>query len=136
MISGKFLFDDRYILYSKIRPYLRKAALACRRGLCSADVYPMRPGNTRMTREFLCGVLLSETFSKYAESVSARANIPEINRMELLAFRLNLPPLSLQHQFAARVTEVQALEAQQAASRQLLDHLFQSMLHRAFRGEL
>ncbi len=46
------------------------------------------------------------------------------------------PPLPLQHQFATRVAEVRVLEAQQAAGRQRLDDLFQSMLHRAFRGEL
>jgi type I restriction enzyme S subunit len=47
-----------------------------------------------------------------------------------------LPPLPLQHTFAVRVAEVRALEAQQAASRRRLDDLHQSLLHRAFRGEL
>jgi hypothetical protein len=36
----------------------------------------------------------------------------------------------------ARVLEVRELESAQAASRQRLDALFQSMLHRAFQGEL
>ncbi|HFQ7965945.1 TPA: restriction endonuclease subunit S, partial [Pseudomonas aeruginosa] len=43
LISKKFLFDDRYVLYSKIRPYLRKCAMAEGVGLCSADMYPVRP---------------------------------------------------------------------------------------------
>lgn len=59
-----------------------------------------------------------------------------INQQDVLALKLAVPPLPLQRQFAARVTEVRALEAQQAASRRRLDDLFQSMLHRAFRGEL
>jgi restriction endonuclease S subunit len=37
--SGKYLFDETTILYSKIRPYLRKAARPDFQGLCSADVY-------------------------------------------------------------------------------------------------
>jgi hypothetical protein len=37
---------------------------------------------------------------------------------------------------AQRVTEIRKLEAVQAASRQRLEALFQSMLHRAFQGEL
>ncbi|HVA01871.1 MAG TPA: restriction endonuclease subunit S [Terriglobia bacterium] len=49
---------------------------------------------------------------------------------------LLLPPLPLQRQFAARVTEVRALEDQQAASRRRLDDLFASLLHRAFQSEL
>jgi type I restriction enzyme S subunit len=47
-----------------------------------------------------------------------------------------VPPLSRQHEFAARVTELRFMEAEQAASRHRLDDLFQSMLHRAFEGEL
>jgi len=42
----------------------------------------------------------------------------------------------LQKEFAARVTEIRALQAEQAASRQRLESLFQSLLHRAFNGDL
>jgi hypothetical protein len=34
------------------------------------------------------------------------------------------------------VTEIRAMQGEQAASRRRLDDLFQSMLHRAFQGEL
>ena len=37
---------------------------------------------------------------------------------------------------AARVSEVRALQAEQATSRRRLDELFQSLLHRVFQGEL
>ena len=37
-ISGKYLFADGDIVYSKIRPYLRKAIFADFDGLCSADM--------------------------------------------------------------------------------------------------
>lgn len=46
------------------------------------------------------------------------------------------PPLALQQEFARRVEEIRALETAQTATRHRLDHLFQSMLHRAFNGEL
>jgi type I restriction enzyme S subunit len=45
-------------------------------------------------------------------------------------------PLPLQKEFAQRVTEVRELEAVQVANRQRLEALFQSLLHRAFNGEL
>ena len=60
----------------------------------------------------------------------------KFNASELSALKLPLPPLPLQEEFAKRVTEIRELEAKQAASRERLDALFQSMLHRAFRGEL
>ena len=46
------------------------------------------------------------------------------------------PPMPLQKKFAQRVTEIRELEAGQAASRRRLEELFQSLLHRAFNGEL
>jgi type I restriction enzyme S subunit len=46
------------------------------------------------------------------------------------------PPLPLQREFAARVSEIRGLQAEQAASGQRLNDLFQAMLHRAFEGEL
>lgn len=61
---------------------------------------------------------------------------PGLNLSQLRLIHVYLPPLSLQREFTACVTEIRALEAQQAASRRHLDDLFQSLLHRAFTGEL
>src|SRR5207302_6507267 len=43
LTSGKFVFSANDVLYNKIRPYLRKVARPTFRGLCSADMYPLRP---------------------------------------------------------------------------------------------
>ena len=58
------------------------------------------------------------------------------NKSELEKIPAIIPPPPPQRQFAARVTEVRELESVQATSRQRLDDLFQSLLHRAFQGEL
>lgn len=59
-----------------------------------------------------------------------------INQEDVKSLRVLLPPIELQHKFASTVVEIRDSEAKQAASRERLDSLFQSMLHRAFRGEL
>jgi len=59
-----------------------------------------------------------------------------INLKILGELRIPVPPLPLQQQFARRVAEIRALEVAQAASRQRVEHLFQSMLHGAFNQEL
>ena len=46
------------------------------------------------------------------------------------------PPLPLQKEFARRMKEVRELGAEQTKSRKRIDELFQSMLHRAFNGDL
>lgn len=82
LISAKFLFDERDVLYNKIRPNLRKAALPIGRGLCSADIYPIRPG-PKLLREFLWAYLLTDHFTDRAVDLSARANMPKLNRVQL-----------------------------------------------------
>jgi len=89
-ISGKYAFKPDDVLYSKIRPYLRKAVLADRQGLCSADMYPLQPGPSLVPR-FLLDVILGERFSRFATSVSERSGFPKINRKELGEYRLALP---------------------------------------------
>ena len=89
-ISGKYLFRAGDIVYSKIRPYLRKAILADFHGLCSADMYPLRLKNNE-NRDFYFAFILGEHFSKFAESVSMRSGFPKINQEELSQYNLPYP---------------------------------------------
>ena len=89
-ISGKYQFNPGDIIYSKIRPYLRKATLVNFRGLCSADMYPLTP-KKGIESEYIFATILGEKFSRYAESVSDRSGFPKINRNELSEFIFSLP---------------------------------------------
>jgi type I restriction enzyme S subunit len=60
----------------------------------------------------------------------------DLGLTRMVKIKMYLPPISLQQKFATRVADIRAIEFEQAASRQRLDDLFQSMLHRAFNGEL
>ena len=61
---------------------------------------------------------------------------PKLNQANMNRIPIPVPPLSLQKDFARRITEIRELEATQATGRDSLDDLFQSMLHRAFNGKL
>lgn len=61
---------------------------------------------------------------------------PKLNQVNLNRIPIPVPPLALQKEFARRLAEIRTLETEQAKSRAHLDGLFQSMLHRAFNGEL
>lgn len=63
-------------------------------------------------------------------------NQSSINQEDVKCIPILVPPLPLQQEFAQRVSEIRALQAAQAASRERTEHLFQSMLHRAFNQEL
>ncbi|WP_240494335.1 restriction endonuclease subunit S [Pantoea sp. 1.19] len=106
LISKKFLFDESYVLYSKIRPYLKKCAIPDFSGLCSADMYPVKPIANKTNREFIWQLLLSDFFTKYTETLPDRANIPKLNRKELLNFEISLPPFFLQENYRAIVQKI------------------------------
>lgn len=112
LISGKYLFDETMILYSKIRPNLNKVALPSFVGICSADMYPIIPDRDRIDRTFLKFVLSQPDFLEYAISHSGRANIPKINREDLMDYSFMSYSLSLQLAFA---TKIEAIEHQKAS---------------------
>src|SRR5262249_52631028 len=107
-ISGKYLFTNGDIVYSKIRPYLKKAILADFDGLCSADMYPLKPAND-VVGGFMLPVLLAYRFTKHAESVSVRSGMPKINRAEMAEFIVALPPTPEQRAIASALSDVDAL---------------------------
>jgi type I restriction enzyme S subunit len=140
LISGKFLFDESMVLYSKIRPYLRKVARPDFNGLCSADMYPLAPLPDQITRDYLYHLLLSEHFTAYAVQGSARAGMPKVNREHLFEFRLWLPPVKIQTEEAAKLdalaVETQRLETVYQQKVVALEGLKKSLLHEAFSGQL
>ena len=79
---------------------------------------------------------LSSMKRRLAEMARGAVGQANINSKELKSIEFPVPPLPLQNQFAARVGEIRAVQTEQTASRHRLEHLFQSMLHRAFQGEL
>jgi type I restriction enzyme S subunit len=73
---------------------------------------------------------------RLAEMARGAVGQANINAQELKSIQVPVPPMPLQKEFAERVSEIRELEVEQVASRNRLDGLFQSMLHRAFSGEL
>lgn len=140
LISGKFTFDESMVLYSKIRPYLKKVVAPDFRGLCSADIYPLTPTAGVMERDYLYHVLLTKRFTEYAMSGSDRAGMPKVNRNHLFAYKVGVPSI------ARQIEVIDRLEYVSATSERLLsnyksrirgiDELKASLLHQTFSGSL
>lgn len=132
VISGKYIFTPQHIIYSKIRPNLNKVALPNFEGLCSADAYPILPNHSNCNRVFLAIALRSEYFLEYILQFSSRTNLPKVNRKEITGFRMPLPPLKLQEQFAAFVEQT---DKSKVAVQKALDEaqlLFDSLMQKYF----
>jgi type I restriction enzyme S subunit len=132
VMSGNYVFDKNDILYSKIRPALNKVAAPDFKGICSADIYPVRPSTGGLLRSFLLYLLRSDNFLGYAIRNSERGKIPKINRDGLLSYRTLLPAPPEQKRIADCLTsledlvvaEVQKFEALKTHKKGLMQQLF------------
>ncbi len=140
LISGKYLFEPGMVLYSKLRPYLRKVAIAPFRGVCSADMYPLSFDPAKVDTTFAMWSLLAGPFTRYAVKESERARMPKLNREQLFAWELSLPEdVSEQQRIAAVLTRSLA-EAERLAARirdelAAIDALPAALLRDAFVGQ-
>lgn len=136
LVSGKFNFQKGCVLFSKIRPNLKKVAIPEFSGLCSADMYPLEAIDGVSTREFIWGLILSDAFDDYLETLPSRANIPKINRKELAAFEFYLPDLRDQKAYSKKLAKIQEQLKQNACLYQETENNFNALIQKAFKGEL
>ena len=140
MVSGKYLFEADSVLYSKLRPYLRKAVHVDFRGLCSADMYPIKVDRETLDPRFVAWMLLSEGFTDYAINHSQRARMPKLNRNQLFSWEAPVPPLEEQELLMDRLedqmSQVQGLVETVEQQRELIEHLPATLLRGAFNGEV
>jgi type I restriction enzyme S subunit len=94
------------------------------------------PLSDKVDRVFIANQLMTPELQSFFSQETRTVTQPTLNIRQIEEAPMIVPPLSLQKQFSKRVVVVRVLEAEQAASRRRLDDLFQSMLHRAFSGEL
>lgn len=132
VISGKYFFTPQHIIYSKIRPNLNKVALPDFDGLCSADAYPILVKKEICNREYMGYTLRNKYFLDYILAFSSRTNLPKVNKSQVEGFKLPLPPIELQNQFADFVHQV---DKSKVVVQKALDEtklLFDSLMQKYF----
>jgi type I restriction enzyme S subunit len=130
---GDFLFNTR-----NSRELVGKTALFESGGayLFNNNIMRIR-FNGSIEPRFMIALFQTDFIQRQLEArKSGTTSVVAIYFKNLSNLKVIVPPLALQKEFAQRVTEIRELEAGQATSRTRLDALFQSLLHRAFNGEL
>ena len=79
---------------------------------------------------------LLATLRTVSQSQATGAIWQNLTTDQTKTWQVPCPPLSLQQRFANIVHELQRLRAQQRETERQAEHLFQTLLHQAFRGEL
>jgi type I restriction enzyme S subunit len=132
--SGKYLFAEGDVIYSKIRPALAKVALAPYAGICSADMYPLK-ARASFSHSYLRWLLLSQHFTAWVVLESDRVAMPKINREKLTELKFSVPSLSEQRAIAAfldrETAKIDALVAEQQRLIELLKEKRQAVISHA-----
>jgi type I restriction enzyme S subunit len=134
-ISGKYLFAPGDVVYSKIRPNLRKAVIVDFEGLCSADMYALRPRIGKLEARYLLAILLGEHFTAFAQERCVRTGIPKINRTELAEYSLPVPPIEEQRSICDQLNRIDAAAEASRIHRRNLSGVQTSILNSLFKAK-
>ncbi len=137
----RFALTENDIVVNRVnsRPYLGKSALIPR--LNEPTVFESNMMRTTLNTESANPTYvthyLQTSFVKSQIQVLARdaVNQSSINQEDVKGLMLRLPPLPLQQRFASLVERAERLRATQREALRQAEHLFSSLLHRAFNEE-
>jgi len=133
IISLKFLISPNHILFSKIRPKLKKICYPKMTALCSADIYPMTVSEEQLNQHYLMYYLLWDEFTSIVSEIAEkRAQIPKVNREELEQIKIPLPPLPLQQKFADIITQIESQKSEHKLALAKLEELYQATMQESF----
>ncbi len=133
IISVNHFFSKNMLLYSKIRPRLRKIVYVDFDGLCSADMYPLK---TSLNFSFIKHLMLSDYFDLEIYKFDNRVKMPKINQPQLNSIKIPISPLAEQTEIVrvveSQLAKVDQLEKQITERETLTKQLIQSIMKDVF----
>ena len=133
--SDKLLFQERDILFAKIRPYLHKIALAHFPGSCSSDTIVIRP-KSREFEGFLFFTVFSKTFVELATTASKGTKMPRADWNFLKKLEIKIPGDELMGTFQGHFDKMFAQITSLVKSNEILATSRDRLLPRILSGKL
>ena len=104
-ISGeKIIFKKDQILYSKLRPYLKKILIAPDNGVCSSELVPFDMIGNCDSR-FIVYLLKSAYVDFLINSVTYGVKMPRVGTNTMINLLIPLPPLAEQERIVEKIEE-------------------------------
>jgi type I restriction enzyme S subunit len=126
-----FLFDNRHVLFGKLRPYLRKIALPGQSGCASTELVPLLPDAARLDRGYLFHWVRRQHVIDALMAKNTGARMPRADMSVLLDMAIPLPPLDEQRRIVGlldRAAEIRLrADAARAKARAIIPALFLDM---------
>ena len=102
--STKHIFKAGMVLYSKLRPYLNKVAIADEDGVCTPEILPLQ--FTGISSRYAQTVLMSPLFVEYAKAHSYGVKMPRLGTKDGTSFLVPVPPCAEQQRIVHEATRV------------------------------
>ncbi len=142
-ITGdKVLFYKGQVLYSKLRPYLKKILVAPDNGICTPELVPF---NTYLVyADYIVYVLHSPHIDYVVNSVTYGVKMPRVGTETMINLLIPLPPLAEQKRIVAKIEELLPLVDRYAVAYEKLEQfnakfpedVKKSILQYAIQGKL
>lgn len=130
--SSTSFFDEKNVLYSKLRPYLNKVICPEDFGVATTELVPLRPKPQELNRYYLCYYLRSPAFVSWISGQVAGAKMPRVNMKSFWSHKIPLPPLDDQIRIAHLLGKVERLIVQRKENLRQLDDLLKSVFWEMF----
>jgi type I restriction enzyme S subunit len=99
-------------------------------------LHRVRPHVEKCTAEYLLYLFWTLAKRGCLVDVDSKATIAHLTGIQLAGLRIPLPPIGLQKVFTRSVQTASTVATKTLSSRNNIESLFRTMLHRAFTGEL
>ena len=99
-VSGKTRFEPGDVLFGKLRPYFRKVVHPRFSGVCSTDIWVLRP-REGVDRTFLFYSAASPRFVDHATKGSTGTKMPRADWKQVSQLTVQLPPLREQREISS-----------------------------------
>jgi type I restriction enzyme, S subunit len=130
--STKNVFHRGEILYGKLRPYLNKVHLADDDGICSTDIYVLRPRQGQIHPSFAANYLRSPSVLSVISNAMAGANLPRIGQNALLNIPVPVPRLVEQERIVKLLGEADELRKLRAQADSRTAEFIPALFHEMF----
>ena len=107
--SSTISFNENYVLYSKLRPYLNKVFLPDEKGFGTSELVPLLP-KKNIHKIFLTEYLRNDKIVDFLSQKVSGAKMPRIIMKEFQDLNLIFPPIELQNKFAERIEKIEKLK--------------------------
>lgn len=136
-LTSKSKPDKNDILITKDGSIGRTALFEADFPVCiNQSVTLVKPNHNLVNARYLVAYLISDSVQSRIQNMGKGGGLKHLQITELAKFPTVLPEINVQNQFVARIQLIEAQKQQAQASLQKAEDLFNSLLQRAFKGEL